>query len=347
MNKIIIPTGYMGSGSSAITDLISEFDGYDADMGSFEYVFLHCPSGVFDLEDKLLVGNNALRSDEALHTFLSEMKDLYDRKIWWVANYKERLSPRFLEITEQFVEELTQYESGVYWYVQQKQTPMMVLKLMARKALMLVTGGKLKIKIPLRYSTRKISFVSPSEYYDAAKRYLDSLWNEMGIAKRNLILDQLILPHNAWRMENYFGDNAECFVVDRDPRDIFLLNKYVWAKNDEVVPYPTEVEDFCKYFRRVREIEKSTENKHVHRFFFEDLVYRYDECVKEIQDILQVDADQHSRKREGFNPDKSIHNTQLFQKKEYQEEAAYIARELQEYLYDFPYDKPVELDKCF
>ena len=25
MNKIIIPTGYMGSGSSAVTDLIAEF----------------------------------------------------------------------------------------------------------------------------------------------------------------------------------------------------------------------------------------------------------------------------------------------------------------------------------
>ena len=53
MNKLIIPTGYMGSGSSAITDLICEFEGYEADNGTFEYVFLHCPNGLFDLEDKL------------------------------------------------------------------------------------------------------------------------------------------------------------------------------------------------------------------------------------------------------------------------------------------------------
>lgn len=26
-NKIVIPTGYMGSGSSAVTDLLSEVDG--------------------------------------------------------------------------------------------------------------------------------------------------------------------------------------------------------------------------------------------------------------------------------------------------------------------------------
>ena len=35
MKKIIVPTGYMGSGSSAITDFISEIEGYDADKGTF------------------------------------------------------------------------------------------------------------------------------------------------------------------------------------------------------------------------------------------------------------------------------------------------------------------------
>ena len=56
MFQIIVPTGYMGSGSSAITDLISEIEGYDAPNGTFEYVFLHCPNGVFDLAYKLLIG---------------------------------------------------------------------------------------------------------------------------------------------------------------------------------------------------------------------------------------------------------------------------------------------------
>lgn len=68
MNKIIIPTGYMGSGSSAITDLVAEFEDCKNEFKSYEYVMLHCPNGLFDLEDKLLTGNNAIRSDEALRT---------------------------------------------------------------------------------------------------------------------------------------------------------------------------------------------------------------------------------------------------------------------------------------
>ena len=70
----------MGSGSYAITSIMSEIESVDVSKGTFEYVFLHCPNGVFDLEDKLLIGNNAVRSDEALHSFANTMKQLYDKK---------------------------------------------------------------------------------------------------------------------------------------------------------------------------------------------------------------------------------------------------------------------------
>ena len=38
--KIIVPVSYMGSGSSAVTDLISEFENVNNKCGVFEYVFL-------------------------------------------------------------------------------------------------------------------------------------------------------------------------------------------------------------------------------------------------------------------------------------------------------------------
>jgi len=97
-NKVIVPTGYMASGSSVITDLVSEFDGFESARGSFEYVFLHCPNGVFDLEDKLLIGNNAIRSDEALHSFYNTMKQLYHKKYWWVGHYNQIVGKDFLKI---------------------------------------------------------------------------------------------------------------------------------------------------------------------------------------------------------------------------------------------------------
>ena len=91
MKKIIIPTGYMGSGSSAVTDLLREYPVINTKNADFEYIFLHAPNGVFDLENKLLKNNNAIRSDEALKTFENFMTSLYEYRGWWPAGSRRRV----------------------------------------------------------------------------------------------------------------------------------------------------------------------------------------------------------------------------------------------------------------
>lgn len=347
MNKLIVPTGYMGSGSSAITDLISEFDGYDASNGSFEYVFLHCPDGVFDLEDKLLVGNNALRSDEALHSFQKRMYELYKSKYWWVGNYKEKVGEDFWLRTEEFIESLTQFRSDSYWYMQEKVNFTRFLKLALRAALRIMSGGKIRMKKPLVYKPMRISLISENEFYKKAKKYIDDFLVCMGIDKKSIILDQLLLPHNVHRVEKYFDDRLECFVVNRDPRDVFILNKYIWMRNGDPVPFPTDVHEFCNYYKKLREMEKKCDSSHVHTIFFEDLIYRYDETLKRIMDILKLDEKQHIRKKEKLNPNISINNTQLFRKDIYKEESVVIETKLEEFLYDFPYSVNVDMNQSF
>ena len=113
MNKIIIPTGYMGSGSSAVTDLVAEFRNCKNEFKTYEYVLLHCPNGLFDLEDKLLVGNNAIRSDEAIRTFENQMKKLYNKKFWWVGNYKKIIGNDFMNITNAYINSLINFHSVI------------------------------------------------------------------------------------------------------------------------------------------------------------------------------------------------------------------------------------------
>ena len=129
MRKIIISTGYMGSGSSAITDLVSEFEDVNNKHRDFEYIFLHCPNGVFDLEDKLLVGNNSIRSDEAIHSFLKTMKDLYDKKFWWPGYYKKVIGEGFYDEVIRYVDSITDVKSKNYWYYQENPTKKMQIKL--------------------------------------------------------------------------------------------------------------------------------------------------------------------------------------------------------------------------
>ena len=42
MTKIIVPTGYMGSGSSAVGDLLREYDNINVDNKDFEYILCIC-----------------------------------------------------------------------------------------------------------------------------------------------------------------------------------------------------------------------------------------------------------------------------------------------------------------
>lgn len=349
-NKVIIPTGYMGSGSSVVTDLVSEFEGYEASKGSFEYVFLHCPNGVFDLEDKLLVGNNAIRSDEALHSFYETMSQLYNKKYWWVGHYKEIIGEDFLDITREYIEDLTQFKPEYYWYYQENTNVRMFFQLLFKKMIKIISLNQVQLQKPLLYRPMYVSYVSSEEFYAKTKRYLSKILNKLGVNEKNIILDQLLLPFNLYRMDKYFEENVEAFVVERDPRDMFLMNKYVYAKRNEQVPYPTDVYEFCDCYRRLREMERPCEYEHIHRFRFEDFIYKYDETVAKVQQILG-DGDNipaHVLKGKCFNQEQSINNTQVFyNQKIYEEETKIIERLLEEFLYEFPYNREAKKTKMF
>ncbi len=350
MNKVIVPTGYMGSGSSVVTDLVSEFEGFEASKGTFEYVFLHCPNGVFDLEDKLLKGNNAIRSDEALHTFYATMKQLYNKKYWWVGHYDEIIGEDFLKITEEYIEDLIQYKPDYYWYYQENTNFRMAIQLMLKKLVQMVSLNHIKLKKPLLYSPMWVSYVSEKEFYEKSKKYIAKILDRLGINEKNIILDQLVLPFNLFRMENYFDENVEVFVVERDPRDMFLMNKYIYPTRNEAVPYPTDAYEFCKVYRSLREMEKACTNKHVHRFQFEDFIYKYDETVDRVQHILGNDdhVPEHVLKKQCFIPEKSINNTQIFHnRKIYEEESKIIEKLLPEFLYEFPYSREAQQTEMF
>lgn len=338
MNRIVIPTGYMGSGSSALTDFIAEHRGYEHNNGSFEYVFLHCPNGLFDLEDKLLVGNNALRSDEAIRSFHKAMSDLYELKTWWPANYRKNLSPNFMRLVDAFIDRIVDYRTDAHWYPQEKLPLHRVPRRFFATQISRLTKGALSPKVPLLYEGMTISLISPSDFHAAARDFLNAVFIELGIKQHNLLLDQLLLPFNAWRMSNYFDSNAICFIVARDPRDVYLLNKYVWGPQKDSIPFPTDVEEFCCFYKKMRMSEKSwTESTNVRRLFFEDLLYNYDETGNLIRESLGLDDGDHIHREQHFNPNRSIMNTQLFNIEAFKAEADRIQELLPEYLYDFPY----------
>jgi len=339
MDRIIVPSGYMGSGSSAVTDLVSEFKDCQNEHKSYEYIFLHCPKGLFDLEDKLLNGNNAIRSDEAIRTFELQMNKLYNKKYWWVGNYQNIIGTKFKNLTKEYISNIQQFNYPGYYYMHEEVNEKMFLKLLLRKPLKILSLNKLKFNKVLKYKDgMRISFINDKEFYKYSKDYIYNVINEISKGKKNVIIDQLVLPFNLFRVDNYFDDRLKVIVVERDPRDVFILNKYIWHQKQISVPFPFDVEEFCDFYDKMRKSEKECSSKKVYRLKFEDLIYNYDNEIEKIMKFLNFNKNDHVRKKERFNPDISIKNTQLFRKKEYQDEVKIIEKRLKDYLYDFPYE---------
>lgn len=339
---IVVPTGYMGSGSSAVTNLVSELDGFDVNNGSYEYVFLHCPNGLFDLEDKLLRGNTAVRSDEAIHSFLAYMRQLHYEPNYWFSGYREKVTPLFYRFCCEFIDALGPV--GIrdsHWYYQEDVNKWSYRarwhfnRLLAGITKQTYVFGR-PVK-PLDYYDVRLAFPSPETFYAAAREFLGRLWTELGISEHHLVLDQLLLPHNLWRIDRYFDDALRVFVVSRDPRDVFLLNKYHWMKDGNPVPFPTDPEEFCRVYEGMRRSETPADDPRILRLRFEDLIYRYEEACAQICAFLGVDPARHTKKGTLLRPEVSVNNTQLFRRDPaYAAETAVIEERLGPYLYDFP-----------
>ena len=336
MDRIIVPTGYMGSGSSAITDLISEFKDCQNEFKDFEYIFLHCPNGLFDLEDKLLKGNNAIRSDEAIHSFEEQMNKLYNKRFWWVGNYQKIIGPEFKQKTDEFISKIQEFNFEGFWYTHEEVNKKMFFRLLFQKPFKIISRGKIKFKRVLKYDDgMRISFIKDQDFYKYAHDYIYDIVSIIGKDKKNIILDQFLLPFNLYRVDNYFSDELRAIAVARDPRDVYILNKYIWPSKNLVVPMPKEVNEFCKFYKKMRESEIIVDSDKVLRINFEDLIYNYDTELKRIMDFLHFKKEDHINKKKRFDPAISIKNTQLFRKEEYQEEIKIIEKELKDYLYDF------------
>lgn len=328
--KIVVPTGYMGSGSSAITDILKEYSNVNTKNSDFEYIFLHMPGGLFDLEDKLLLNNTSLRSDEAIKSFRNNIVDLYSLRGWWPGNYKKYVTKNFLEIVENYILKIKDNNFQGTWYYNEKYKGYKLYK----RALKNRIYKFLKKKIILDKFDIEYSFISKEDFYKYSCEFIYDLVKEINVENKDLVLlDQLILPHNIYRLKNYKYINILPIIVERDPRDVFLLNKYFWVPSGVPIPYPLDAEDFCDYYEKIREREITDSGINVLRLKFEDLIFNYDKSLKQIESYLGLERNSHANKKEFFNPEISSGNIGIYKQEKYKEEVKIIEKKLSKYLY--------------
>lgn len=351
-------TGYFGAGSSAVFDLLLEYSGnrtgLKEEVGGYEHNILYYPGGIFDLEDKLLLANDIHRSDEAISTFVREMKRLNDNNFGWYGSFKAMYGNKFNEILDEFISDLSGYEIPVRYYGQCEKVIFNPFKIPLQVAARVLLGRHIyKWGRQFVYNnavpSMKVTFPTEDEFYGAAKKFVSS-YMEMFQDKtaENTIYDRLLLSHNFYRMPNYFGEDFRIINVERDVRDIYILNKYIWKEIHAGIMYPSELSEFIDYWKRTHDMEKPCSDKRILNIRFEDLVYDYEKTVEKIEKHCNLNPDTHIRKQTLFVPEKSIKNTQSFRlKSEWQEEIRELEKAFPQYLYDFLYDIDTSVGEMF
>jgi hypothetical protein len=169
----------------------------------------------------------------------------------------------------------------------------------------------------------------------------------MGNTKdKNIVLDQPFAANNPEKSFVFF-DNPKAIILERDPRDLYLLAKKVALSKARWIP-SDNVEDFIKFYKLIREKSNvHTQSDQILYVKYEDLIYEYKDTSTRINNFLNLK--EHTWPKKYFQPEISINNTQLFIKyKGFENDIYKIEKELEEWLYPFEnYEKKTSFGDSF
>lgn len=155
--------------------------------------------------------------------------------------------------------------------------------------------------------------VQPENFYELSREYLNAIVNlkrkEIG---KTLVLDQPFSGDNPYKSFPFFED-PYAIIVDKDPRDMYLLAKMSLGAKGSFIP-SGNVDDFIVYYRAIMSYRDRCRKDlpNVLYLHFEDLIYDSENTRNRIEDFLGIHASE--RICSCFDKTKSINNTQLFLK---------------------------------
>jgi len=329
--KIITCTGYGGTGSSAITDLLKEFDN-GLSLGDAEFWFLQDFNGISDLEYFLIDGNHRSRVNLAIKRFKAYVDEYGKYYSKFFKDY-EKYSLQYLDslIDAKFQKAISYYElesqiKKLFWF---RISPI-VQKIVAK-----ISGRDFEEFAPYIPTEEKVySIPNRERFYKETKKYTKKLFDTLDKGYDFIAVDQLVPAMNAKRYLNYV-ENLKVVIVDRDPRDLFLLNELHWKKAAYICD-TTNVDEYINWYKTMREHRKFEEkNENITYIMLEDLIYHYDETLKRLYDFFEIDEKHHVYKQKFFDPQISIQWTKMYEKYPdfRKNDVERIERELDEYCF--------------
>lgn len=321
--------GYGYTGSTAVYDLLKEYDEVDyiKTNRTLEFSFVYNPDGLFDLEFNVLrAPAKHLKGDWAIRRYLSYI-NIYKKYFDSVTNNQ------FSKLNSKYIDDIVQVKYRRYvTLLDQQYTSYPLILIKALRKVQIRLEAKYKKDFHIVPKREGYICVYPDHFVEKTKEFIAGVIKSTGMdLTKKIMLDQPFPPNNPTEVFHYY-DDPFAIVVDRDPRDIYLISKRLSHLAGTFIPHDS-VEDFVEAYRDIR-LGQAGDSSHVLRVNFEDLIYRYKDTIKQIESFLKLA--EHTMPKKFFKPEVSIATTQLY--KVYPDEAeniAFIERELKEYIYPF------------
>ena len=343
MYQIITCTGYGTTGSSAVTNIIEEFKDIKSLDSGFECTFLHESDGVRDLENALREGHR-LKTDMAIKRFLRLANILNKQR-----DYQKYFNGNFEKHSVDYVNSICRVQWQGNWHrgadtIKFSKEDLLYFNLAKQVFLNEYSYSKYSLYEPNTwhpsYLMRNKSYyaVFDDEFYKKTRIYINILFAELRFHTdvKRILIDQFFPAYDIFAYLNYAPD-TKVVIVDRDPRDMYVLNKSSWGE-----PYiPTDnIDTFIHWYKSIRfSQKKEQEGKNVLLMHFEDLIFNYESALARLKNFLSLLDEDHVKKQKYFDPAKSIRNTYKFKNyPQWRNDILKIEKELADYCYDFPTD---------
>ena len=326
--KKITCVGFHETGAGVIDNLFRECDNVAQGAYEAEVRFLHDPDGISDLEYHLVENPHRLSSGLAIKRFIRyaegqrrQVGKVYGRD--WVKD--ARVFAESLALSK--YNGYTQADLTLLSDFQQ-------MELFAKKAFNRLKPGRFRHPVWYNYLPwieTYYSRMSEEDFLAKVNAFVELFCRRVNPeGKEFLMLDQFVGANNPTRYLRYVSD-MKVFVVDRDPRDLFI---HLVERKDKVLP--KDPEQFCTVYRGIRKTT-GEDPENVMRIRFEDMIYDYDRSVESAFHFVGIDASHHVFPGRYFNRTESKKGTLLWKTHpQYESAVTTIERLLPDFLYPFP-----------
>ena len=338
---IISTCGFGETGSSAVTDYLKECEDIQVN-DNFEFTLSSSPDGLEDLAHFLMekCGRQSI-SIYAIQRFEHLIQS--HAKGWSVQTGISK--SEIMEATQDFLDSITQVKYvGLSPRINRTDSPWMKHYLgdsLIRKRIVrrLEKKGVIKNNIDFYPLDEVRLSIRPDNFYDEARKFVRRLLKGMGMNGQKYALDQAFTGPDPAKSFPFFED-PYAIVVDRDPRDVYVIAKKKALSLDRFMP-SDDVKSFILYYRLLREnMPYLQDNPRILRIRFEELVYEYEKTANKIDEFLSI---KNKNRKTIFIPEHSAANTNVaYRYPELADDIRIIEKELSNYL--FPFENYPEID---